>query len=516
MLKFSLFTKLSIMALLVWAVLNALPNFISLPASLPQKTINLGLDLQGGSHLVLDVKLEEVIKTAYENTEDDIRTTLRSDKIGYTNLRASQDKVTFTLRDETQIALTKNTLSQPSRLTISNEGAQFTVTLTESALKEITAQALNQTLEVLRSRVDEFGVSEPVIQRQGTRRVIVELPGIEDAARAKAIIGRTARLTFHLVEEGGNTLTPQPGTIIRYEETRDPVTGQVLSRTPLMLKKRAALTGDRLTSASTGFDQNGQPAVDMAFDARGTRQFAKLSTDNTGRRFAIMLDNRIYSAPVFREPILGGRAQISGSFTLQESQDLSTVLSAGALPAEVEVVEERTIGPSLGADSIKASQIAITGGFVAVLIIMLLFYGILGVAANIALLFNVALIIAIMSYVGFTLTLPGMAGIVLTIGMAVDANVLIFERIREELSNGLKPLAAVDKAFKGVMSTILDANITTLIAAVVLFAMGSGPIKGFALTLSVGILASLFTAIMLTRLMIVAYLTRSKKRHWSF
>jgi len=519
MLKFSLFSKVSIFAILAWAFFNALPNFVSphlLPDFLPQKTINLGLDLQGGSHLVLDVQLEDVLETAYENLEDEVRANLRAEKINYTNLRARVDSVQFKLRDASDADAAQAALQDRLRLDIDNDNTQFKLSFTESALAEMNGNALNQTLEVLRSRVDEFGVSEPLIQRQGERRVIVELPGIDDAARAKAIIGRTARLTFHLVEAAGAEVLAKPGSIVRYEETRDPVSGQVLARTPYLLKKRASLTGDRLTNATAAFDQQGQPAVDIAFDARGTRQFAKLSTDNVNKRFAIVLDGRVYSAPVFREPILGGRAQISGNFSLQESQDLSTVLSAGALPAEVEVVEERTIGPSLGADSIAASQMAISVGFLAVLIIMAVFYGVLGMAANVALLFNVLLILAVMSVVGFTLTLPGMAGIVLTIGMAVDANVLIFERIREELNNGHKPLPAVNNAFNGVMSTILDANFTTLIAAIVLFAMGSGPIKGFALTLTIGILASLFTAIMLTRLMIVAYLQRTKMRQWSF
>lgn len=519
MLQFSLFSKVSIFAVLTWAFFNALPNFVApsmLPDFLPQKTINLGLDLQGGSHLVLDVQLEDVLGNAYENLEDEVRVKLRAERINYTNLRARQDAVSFNVRDVADVDTAREVLQERLRLNIDVDGATFKLTFMESALQEMNSYALNQTLEVLRSRVDEFGVAEPLIQRQGNRRVIVELPGIDDAERAKDIIGRTARLTFHLVEAAGAGVLAKPGSIVRYEETRDPVSGQVLARTPYLLKKRASLTGDRLTNATAAFDQQGQPAVDIAFDARGTRQFAKLSTDNVNRRFAIVLDERVYSAPVFREPILGGRAQISGNFALQESQDLATVLNAGALPAEVKIVEERTIGPSLGADSIAASKVAISVGFLAVLVIMALFYGVLGMAANVALLFNVLLILAVMSVVGFTLTLPGMAGIVLTIGMAVDANVLIFERIREELSNGHKPLPAVSNAFNGVMSTILDANFTTLIAAIVLFAMGSGPIKGFALTLSIGILASLFTAIMLTRLMIVAYLKRRKIRSWTF
>ncbi|MDD9912852.1 MAG: protein translocase subunit SecD [Alphaproteobacteria bacterium] len=511
MLKFNLFTKLSILALIGWAVVTAAPNVLPeswqahLPSSMPTKTLNLGLDLQGGSHLVLQVETQAVIQRAYENLEDDVRQSLREAKVGYLQLRADAVKVSFVLRNPQDEATMREALSELRNATVSIDGQQVFVVFRDEELERLATTALRQTLEVLRNRVDEFGVAEPLIQQQGADRVIVELPGIDDVQRAKNAIGRTAQLTFHLVDAQADPTNP-----FNLPPNRKVMMSQ--DGYSIVVHKRAALTGQSLTSAGASFDQYSQPAVDIAFDNRGTRIFAKLSTENVGRQFAIVLDGEVLSAPVFREPILGGRAQISGSFTVQESQDLATLLSAGALPAPVKVVEERTVGPSLGADSVAAGQLAILIGFVMVLIFMVIFYGMFGLAADVALLVNVIIVLAVMTYVGFTLTLPGMAGIVLTIGMAVDANVLIFERIREEVAKGQRPFTAMENGFKGAFGTILDANITTLLAAVVLFAMGSGPIRGFALTLSIGIVASMFTAIMLTRWMLVAWLHAAKPK----
>jgi protein-export membrane protein SecD len=329
----------------------------------------------------------------------------------------------------------------------------------------------------------------------------VELPGVRDVARAKAAIGKTAQLNFHLVaDQASNSGIVPPGLLALTDEN-----GQ-----PLLVQRRPSLTGQMLTSAASAFDQYGNPAVDIAFDSRGTQLFAQLSTENVGKRFAIVLDGKVYSAPMFREAILGGRAQISGSFKPEEAQDLAAVLNAGALPAKVEVVEERTIGPSLGADSINAGMLAMALGLICVLVFMGLFYGLFGLAANIAVLFNLTLLVAVMTAMGFTLTLPGMAGIVLTLGMAVDSNVLIFERMREEVKAGKKPLAAILAGFEGAFRTILDGHVTTLVAAFVMFMFGSGPVKGFAVALSIGLLVSLFTSVTLTRWLILSWYKRAR------
>lgn len=527
MLQFSLLKKLTILFVLLAGIYYALPNALTkdqlanLPDSFSKSTINLGLDLQGGSHLVMAVDVEEVYKRGYENLEDVVRLTLRGKdaekKYRYRMLRSTRDGVTFALPVVAEAEEVRKLLkSDVQGVEVSNEAGAFKLVYTEEEKVAMRNHALEQTLEILRSRVDEFGVSEPAIQRQGDTKVIVELPGIDDVDRAKSIIGRTAQLSFHLVDDSYDPYKyvgrrAPAGTVLMYE-TALGQGGQEI-KIPYLLKKRASLTGENLSGANSGFDStDGSPAIFIKFDGVGTRKFADLTTKNTGRRMAIVLDGVVYSAPNLREPILGGSAVISGNFTVREADDLSTVLRAGALPAPIKVVEERTIGPSLGLDSIEAGKMAIIYGFIAVMILMLLFYRGFGIAANVALLFNVVLIVAIMTVIGATLTLPGMAAIVLTIGMAVDANVLIFERIREETKAGRSPMNAMDSGFQSAFGTILDANITTLIVALVLFAMGSGPIKGFALTLAVGIGASMFTAIMVTRLLLVLWVYKARPK----
>ncbi|MCA3244263.1 MAG: protein translocase subunit SecD [Alphaproteobacteria bacterium] len=507
----SIWLKLAVVAMLVWSAAASLPNLLTpeqraaLPGFMPQHAMTLGLDLQGGAHLVLEVSQADVLTKAYENLEDQVRELGRSQNLGYTGLASRADGVTLTLRDPVQVTMLREELAREQVQVNLTEGNQATLTFGESFLTELQKRALAQTVQVLRSRVDQFGVAEPVIQQQGSNRVIVELPGVRDVARAKAAIGKTAQLNFHLVDEtatasAGSGMVP-PGKLLLQEELGG-------TTRPLLVERRPSLTGQMLTSAAAAFDQYGNPAVDIAFDSRGTQLFAKLSTENVGKRFAIVLDGKVYSAPVFREAILGGRAQISGAFTPEESQDLAAVLNAGALPAKVEVVEERTIGPSLGADSVNAGMVAMGMGLAAVLVFMFLFYGLFGLAANVAVLFNLTLLVAVMSAMGFTLTLPGMAGMVLTLGMAVDANVLIFERMREEVANGKKPLAAILGGFEGAFRTILDGHVTTLVAAFVMFVFGSGPVKGFAVALAIGLVVSLFTSVTLTRWMILSYYKR--------
>lgn len=524
MLNFPLWKKLMVASVLVWSIFAALPNMLpdayreSLPTFLPSKTINLGLDLQGGAHLVLQVDMMTALKQSYEKMEDDVRNALRDreagTRIGYSGMRSNTESgIHFTLTNPADAAAVKEKIHRAlTGVFVLNDGANIAVAYTPEQQQQMRKHALEQTLEILRLRVDEFGVAEPLIQRQGDDRVIIELPGVTDVSRAKDIIGRTAQLTFHLVDETARAGHRLPaGTGVFYELIKNEM-GEVLDKVPYFLIKRPALTGENLNAASSAFDQFGNPVVSITFDGRGTRKFGDMTKENVGRRMAIVLDGNVYSAPVLREPILGGKAQISGNFSVTEANDLATVLRAGALPAPISIVEERTVGPSLGADSIQAGRVAVIYGFIAVLILMAVFYTGFGMAANVALLFNIALILAVMTTLGATLTLPGIAGIVLTIGMAVDANVLIFERIREESACGLSPMLAVDTGFRSAFLTILDANITTLIAAIVMFGMGSGPIKGFALTLSVGIVASMFTAILVTRWLVLMWLLRVRPK----
>ena len=512
--QLSLFQKVAAVAVVTFCALLALPNLLSpeqraaLPSFMPNQALTLGLDLQGGAHLVLAVDTADLTTHTLDNLEEEVRLTARENRIFYTNLRTASNGVELTLRDPAQLPNLRKALASPDRTISAGADGEVRITLTDLAWQTLQTNAMHKTVQVLRGRVDEFGVAEPVIQQQGRDRVIVELPGVKDVARAKNSIGRTAMLTFHLVDDNANPTGPIRPDQMKLEE---PIGDSGATRT-LVVTKRAALTGETLTKAGAGFDQNGGAAVDITFDARGTRQFAKISTENVGKRFAIVLDGKVYSAPVFNEPILGGRAQISGNFTTQEAQDLSAILNAGALPAKVDIIEERTIGPSLGADSIKAGTIALIMGFVFVLAFMFIFYGLFGLFANVALLVNLIIVIGVMSIFGFTLTLPGMAALVLGLGMAVDANVLIFERMREEMANGKKPLASILGGFQGAFSAVLDGNLTALISAVVLFAMGSGPIKGFAVGLGISVAASMFTAITLTRWLCVAWCKAAKPK----
>ena len=527
--EYSISKKLLVLSVIVWAIIVALPNVLSpetrskLPEFFPKDTLNLGLDLQGGSHLALEVDVKAVTKRAYENLEDELRILMRKEKyegkrLYYRGMKTNgAESVEFIAPKSFQVDIIKKKIEKEVRnVIVILDGNKFTLKFTEDYIKQMEKDALSQTLEILRSRVDEFGVAEPLIQRLGDRRVIIELPGISDVDRAKSIIGRTAQLSFHMVDPTASVESALRGNIKRdnklfYENYKDAVTGET-RQIPYVLKKRAVITGEHLAKASSGFDNNNEQAVFISFDAVGTRKFAKITTEFTGQRMAIVLDGIVYSAPNLREPILGGSASITGSFSTKEAQDLAIVLRAGALPAPVKFVEERTVGPSLGADSIKAGKEAMIIGFVLVLILMIAFYGGFGIAANIALLFNVILIVALMTAIGSTLTLPGIAGIVLTIGMAVDANVLIFERIREEARGGASVIKAMNEGFEFAFATIVDANVTTLIAAIVLFAMGSGPIKGFALTLSIGVISSMFTAILVTKLILSVWVNYAKPK----
>jgi len=508
MVQISRWKMIAILFVVFFGFLYAAPNVMSpnarawsaehLPAWFPNKTINLGLDLRGGAHLLYDVDVDAVFKEQAELLRSDLSGELRKAKIQRTGLGIINGGVKLTLRDAGDGEEARKILRGLQRdLSITTDGPVIEAVLSEAGRQSVYDQTISQSIEIVRRRIDELGTTEPVIQRQGEDRILIQAPGADSAA-LQGIIGKTAKLTFHLVAEDATKAGVKNLPSAEQEGLRIPV------------ERRAMLTGDMLTNAQPAFNQGGQPVVTFALDRRGTKRFCDVTKKHTNKPFAIVLDNEVLSAPNINEPICGGRAEISGRFTLQEVNDISILLRAGALPAPMKVVEERTVGPSLGADSVAAGKIAALIGLAGVLVFMGLTYGSFGLFANVALVSNVALMFAILSSLQATLTLPGIAGIVLTIGMAVDANVLIFERIREELRAGRSPISAIDAGYSRAMSTIIDSNLTTLIAAIILFSFGTGPIKGFAVTLGVGIVTSFFTAIMVTRLMVVTWLWRKK------
>ena len=517
MLQIPLWQKLLIAAVLLLGAAFAAPNLLSerqaeaLPDWLPKQQINLGLDLQGGSYLLLEVQTDAVIDEQLQNLVDTARTELRAERIGYRSLGVDGRQVTFTLTDPAQAEsasqLLTDAVGQGVQVEIAEDG-QGTLSYSDQALAERTSSAVQQSIEVVRRRIDETGVREPTIQRQGERRIVVQLPGINNPERMKEILGKTAQLTFRFVDEDTSPSAsniPPGSEVLPADDTG--AQGQPERR--YVIRKRVMVSGENLTDAQPTFQQ-GQPVVSFSFDSVGAKRFADATRDNVGRAFAIVLDGKVISAPVIREPILGGNGVISGDFTVQEANDLALLLRAGALPAPLTILEERTVGPGLGADSIRAGQFAAVLALVAVIVFMGAFYGLFGVLADVALLGNLVLIVGALSGLQATLTLPGIAGIVLTLGMAVDANVLIFERIREEQNNFRGPVSAVDAGYKRALTTIIDANVTTLIAALLLFYFGSGPVKGFAVTLAIGLVTSMFTAIMVTRLMVAGWMRRRR------
>ena len=497
----------------------AAPNLLSrdqadaIPTWLPHQQLNLGLDLQGGSHLLLEVEVSVVVKERLEALVDEARVALRGARIGYKGLGASATGVSLRLVDPATIADAKALLADvdPNATITATEDGAVSIVLNEVALNAIRDSAITQSLEIVRRRIDETGTREPTIQRQGRERILVQLPGVDDPDRIKRLLGKTAKLHFRLVDPNTTVADARAGRLPAGSELLDSDDQIDSTGRPIqyVVRKRIMVSGENLIDAQPTF-QTGEAVVSFTFDSVGARKFAKVTTDNVGRPFAIVLDNKVISAPVIREPITGGRGVISGSFTTQGATDLALLLRAGALPAPLTILEERTVGPDLGADSIRAGKIAAVLGLTLVIVFMAVAYSLFGLAANVALIFNIVIIAAVLSLLQATLTLPGIAGIVLTIGMAVDANVLVFERIREELANGRTPFSAVDAGYQRALTTIIDSNVTTLIAAILLFGLGSGPVKGFGVTLAIGICTSLFTAVMVTRLIIVVWLRRTK------
>ena len=479
------------------------------PNILPEEQIHLGLDLKGGMHLVLEVQTQRAVESHLERMIEDIKYSLRKAKIRYQTLkRSGSDGIGLTLiRDEDRKTAEEMVEKNFSDLAVepgsfSNIDRTLELVLSQKAQQHIKKMAVDQAVETITNRIDQFGVAEPDIRPQGKDRILIQLPGIKDPKRAIDIIGKTALLEFKLVDEDNSLEEALKGNMPPGDEILYQTKGEAGSKRkiPFLLKKRAAITGEYLTDARVQIDsQYNEPYVSLSFNSRGARLFGQITGANIKKRLAIVLDDVVNSAPVIQDKITGGRAQITGRFTMEESRDLAIVLRAGALPAPVKIIEERTVGPSLGKDSItKGLKSMIIGGII-VILFMVFYYKFAGLLADLALLLNILFIAAGLAFFGATLTLPGIAGIILIIGMAIDANVLIFERIREELRLGKTPRAAVDSGYSKALVTILDANITTLIAALVLFQFGTGPVKGFAVTLSIGIIASLFTAIFITR-----------------
>jgi SecD/SecF fusion protein len=525
MLYFSRWKTIAIWFAVLLGVLFSLPNILpqstldSLPRWMPKQPMTLGLDLQGGSHILLQIDQQDLIDDRLETVRDDIRSLLRDARVGYTGLTGSGQTIQVRIRDTAQVEAARTALApltQPvssgmlgtgvvTELSFSEpEPGLFRYELTADGVAYRMSSALSQSIEVVSRRVNELGTTEPIIQRQGTDRILVQVPGLQDPQRLKDILGQTAKLTFQMVdqsmpvEEAVNG-RPPAGTTIMYSTDDPPI--------PFLIENRVIVSGENLVDAQATFDQRtNEPVVSFRFDNQGATRFGQATQQGVGRLFAIILDNEVISAPRINEPILGGSGQISGSFTVQSANDLAVLLRAGALPADLSIVEERTVGPSLGADSIVAGQEASVLSGLLVVIFLLAAYGKLGIIASIGIAANATMMIAILSVLGATLTLPGIAGIVLTLGMAVDSNVIIFERVREERRQGRSIIQSLDSGFRQATSTIIDANLTTLIAAVILFYLGSGPVRGFAITLAIGLVTTVFTAFTFTRWMIALWI----------
>ena len=539
MLQIALWKRVIIWMLCIGGLLIALPNaFYSRvetfndakllnetsdkwPSFLPSSLVNLGLDLRGGAHLLAEVQVSDVYEQRMAALWPDVRDILRAErsKIGTIRLqKGKSDELRIKLSNPTEIGTGINLLKSLAKpvssvggigkldLDVAIEDDEIIVRLSDAERRATDDRTMQQALEIIRRRIDEVGTREPTIQRQGSERILIQVPGIGSASELKQLIGTTAQLTF------------QPVIAARVNAQSLAGSGQELLPALddpsefYLLDAGAVVTGEELVDAQPSFDQNGRPAVNFRFNPSGARKFGDYTAENIGNPFAIVLDNEVISAPTIQSHIPGGSGIITGSFTIEESTELAILLRAGALPAGLTFLEERTIGPELGADSIQAGKVACIVAFGAVLVFMAASYGLFGLFANVALLINVGLIFGLLSGIGATLTLPGIAGIVLTIGMAVDANVLIFERIREELVSAKGPARAIELGYEKAMSAILDANITTFIAAVILFVMGSGPVRGFSITLGLGIITSVFTAIFVTRLLIVMWFERRRPK----
>jgi preprotein translocase subunit SecD len=519
------FTRWKAMAIILTTLvvcLFAVPNFfpeaqVKTWPKWAQRHIVLGLDLQGGSHLLFEVDSNAIKKDKLEQVRDDVRRTLRDAKIPYTGLAVRGDNVEVRITNNTDAptALTKlRELSQPLGGLLGSSGQRsleiadagggvIRLTVPQAAITDRIRQTIEQSITIIEKRVNELGTVEPLIQRQGIDRILVQAPGEQNPQRLIDIVGTTAKMDFRMVD---STVSPEQVSAGRAPPDSELLPSTEPGRSSYVIKKQVLVSGGDLTDAQPGFDQRtNEPIVSFRFNTSGSRKFAQATTENVGQPFAIVLDGKVISAPVIREPITGGSGQISGSFTVQAANDLAILMRAGALPAPLTVIEQRTVGPGLGQDSIEKGELAAYVGSILVIVFMLLTYRLFGVFANVAVAINVAMIFGILSLLNATLTLPGIAGIVLTVGIAVDSNVLIYERIREELRGGRTAISAIDAGFRRALSTILDSNITTFIAAAVLFYIGTGPVRGFAVTLGIGIITTVFTAFTLTSLIVAGW-----------
>jgi preprotein translocase subunit SecD len=511
-----------VLAVCLAGLVCAAPNLLTreqaqrLPSWLPGQ-INLGLDLQGGSHLLLEVDTAAVIRELMEALVDSLRAELRKERIGYDRLGVEGLSVGVTIQEpgrSGEVRTLLRTLAPDTEVRIEADG-RMVVALSEAAIRDRQRSSVAKTVEIVRRRIDETGVREPTIVPQGNDRILVQLPGISDPEQMKRLLGKTAKMTFHLIDDQSTVVeamagrVPPGSVLLPFDKERDAQGRPQMA----LVKKRVVVSGENLVDAQPTFDQQTNlPIVSFRFDTVGAKRFGDVTSKNVGKQLAIVLDGRVISAPVIRDAILGGSGIITGAFTVQQSNELSLLLRAGALPAPLTILEERTVGPELGADSIAAGKIAGIVGLVLVAVFMVVAYGSFGLVADVALVVNMVLIVATMSLLQATLTLPGIAGIVLTMGMAVDSNVLIYEHVREEIRLGRTPISALDAGFTRAITTIVDSNLTTLVAGVALYVFGSGPVRGFAVTLSLGIVTTMFCAVLLTRLMVATWLRRARPR----
>ena len=512
---------LTIAAGILFAIPSLLPTDVrqQLPGFLPQSTISLGLDIAGGSQLLLEADLEDARDQRLETMEDQVSTELRRDpRIQIGDVSRTGGRLSFMVRDRTQVDAAVErlrTMTQPVGLTGTRDwevsvidSNRIIVTPTESGTERALSDAMTVARDVVRRRIDPQGTKEVTVVNEGSRRILVEVPGVEDPEALKQLLGQTARLEFKLVDPTADPAQVAAG--------RAPPGSQILPMADgtgaIAVQRRAIVTGDQLVDAKQTFDQDGRPVVSISFNTQGARRFGRVTQENVNRPFAIILDEAVLSAPVINEPILGGQAQISGNFTVESANQLAISLASGKLPVKLNVIEERTVGPELGRDSIEKGIIASIVATAAVILFMLVTYGRFGIYASLALIINAFLILGIMAIFGASLTLPGIAGFVLTVGAAVDANVLINERIREEQRRGRKTLDAIETGYREASTAIFDANITNTIAAVLMWYFGSGPIRGFAVVLMIGIVTSVYTAVNFTRMLVALWVRRKRPR----
>jgi preprotein translocase subunit SecD len=501
-----------ILGISVFGFVLALPNILpqqvrdAYPSWFPANTVVLGLDLQGGSHLLLEVDMKTVVQDMADSMADGVRDVLRKQKIGYVGISAKEGHVVFQLRNPSEFEKASlHIRAGDASLVVEKQGeSRVVVKPSPESVAMRKRSAVEQSLEIVRRRVDDSGTREPIIQKQGEDRIILQLPGVDDPEHVKDLLGKTAKMTFRMVDMEHSIEEAMAGRIPPDSELLEMLDRDEGEPHYILVKNKVLVSGENLVNASAGIHpERGSPIVEFKFDSIGGKKFGDVTRENIDKLFAIVLDDKVISAPRIMSPITGGTGMIEGSFTMKSASDLALLLRAGALPAPLTVLEQRTVGPDLGADSIKAGQNATIIAVILVAFFMIIAYMFFGLIANVALIVNLVWLIGAMSALQATLTLPGIAGIALTLGMAVDANVLIYERVKEEIRNGMKPLSAIEAGYKRAMATVTDSNLTTLIGAAVLWWQGTGPVKGFAVTLGLGILISMFTAISLTRLIII-------------